>query len=389
VAMGYEMSRETLRAAKLSDDLRESEARMSLAAEAAGFGVWMWTPATNRVWGSERWLRLFGFEPGRDVVTFEHMIERIHPDDRAQVEAEMRHTFENGAGYGSEHRVMSPDGTVRWLVTRGRMHPDQHGKPARMLGAAVDITDRKRAEQDLAQQRNELAHLSRLGILGEISGSLAHELNQPLGAILANAQAIRRWLAGDHPKLEETRAAIEDIIRDDKRAGEIVHRVRALAKKEAPKSELLDVNRVARETAALLRSELVAADMPLALELQPHLPAVKAGHVELQQSLLNLMLNGLQAQQATERSRRGLTVTTRHAGGTVTIAVRDRGPGLSPDIASRIFDAFFTTKPGGLGLGLAFCRRIAEIHGGKVSAENHPAGGAVFSLSLPAAPSQS
>jgi C4-dicarboxylate-specific signal transduction histidine kinase len=138
---------------------------------------------------------------------------------------------------------------------------------------------------------------------------------------------------------------------------------------------------VARETAALLHSELVAADVPLALELQPLLPAVKASYVELQQSLLNLMLNGLQAQQATERSSRKLTVTTHDADGAVIMAVRDRGPGLSPDIASRIFDAFFTTKPDGLGLGLTFCRPIAEIHGGKLWAENHPDGGAVFSLS--------
>jgi C4-dicarboxylate-specific signal transduction histidine kinase len=317
------------------------------------------------------------------------LIQRIHPDDREGVERAVRSALEGRGDYAAEFRLILPDNTQRWVVARGRVYPDAQGKPVRMMGATTDITARKQAEDKARQQYQELAHLSRLSVLGEISGSLAHELNQPLGAILANAQASRRWLAGDPPKLDETRAAIEDIIRDDKRAGEIVHRVRALAKKDAPTSQLLDVNGVIRETAVLLHSELVAADVPLTLELQPHLPAVKAGHVELQQSLLNLMLNGLQAQQATERSRRRLTVTTHHAGGTVTMAVRDRGPGLSPEIASRVFDAFFTTKPGGLGLGLSFCRRIAEIHGGKLWAENHPDGGAVFSLLLPANPPQS
>lgn len=253
-------------------------------------------------------------------------------------------------------------------------------------GAVVshdNITRLRRAEQEAESLRRGLEHSGRITLLGEMSGSLAHELNQPLEAILANAQAARRWLGGPQPDLEEIRLIIEDIIRDDTRAGEIIHSVRALAKKDVPKHQLMDVNRTVRETASLLSSELHVADVPLVLELSPELPMVKAGSVELQQALLNLMLNGLQAQDATERSSRGLTVSTRFAGDRVVIAIRDHGPGVSTDVAEHMFDAFFTTKSGGMGLGLALCRHIAEAHGGKLWAENHPEGGAVFFLSLP------
>jgi nitrogen-specific signal transduction histidine kinase len=223
-----------------------------------------------------------------------------------------------------------------------------------------DISRLRRAEQEAESLLRGLEHSGRVALLGEISGSLAHELNQPLEAILANAQAARRWLASPQPDLDEIRHIIEDIIRDDSRAGEIVHSVRSL-----------------------LSRELLLADVPLVLELHPELPLVAAGSVELQQALLNLMLNGLQAQDAVQRSCRGMAVFTRNAGDRVVISVRDHGPGLSSDIAEHMFDAFFTTKSGGLGLGLALCRQIAKTHGGELSAQNHPEGGAVFSLLLP------
>jgi PAS domain S-box-containing protein len=204
-----EMSRETLRAAKLSDELRESEARMTLAAEAAAFGVWIWTTANDRVWASERALHLFGFERGADV-SYEMIFERIHPDDREKAETALRHAMETGASYASEYRVNLPDGTVRWIEAQGRTHPNGGEKAARMLGAVVDITERKQAEQDLAQHRSEVAHLSRVTTLGEISGSLAHELGQPLGAILTNTDSIEMHLRNPAPNLDEVHAILAD-----------------------------------------------------------------------------------------------------------------------------------------------------------------------------------
>jgi two-component system sensor kinase FixL len=189
LAMGYELSRDVLRASQLGRELRESEERMTLASEAAGFGVWMWSIPRNQVWGSERWLHLFGFPPGA-AVSFEMVMQRIHPDDHERVEREVRRALSDRADYTGEYRVILPDGTQRWIVTRGRMHSDTQGKPGRMMGAAIDITGRKQAELEIVQQRNEVAHLSRVTTLGEISGSLAHELNQPLGAILANTDEL-------------------------------------------------------------------------------------------------------------------------------------------------------------------------------------------------------
>ena len=190
-AMGYEMSREALRAAQLSDDLRESEERMTLAAEAAGFGVWMWSIARNQVWGSERWLRLFGFAPDA-TVTFEEIIQRVHPDDREGVEHAVRRAAAGGGDYAAEYRLVLPDNTQRWVAARGRVFPGTQGKPVRMMGATIDITASKQAEDKAQRQHEELAHLSRVTTVSTLSGSLAHELNQPLGIILSNAQAAQR-----------------------------------------------------------------------------------------------------------------------------------------------------------------------------------------------------
>ncbi len=205
VAMAYEMSRETLRAAQLSDDLRESEERMTMAAEAAGFGIWMWSIARNRIWGSERWLRLFGFAPDA-IVTFEEVIRRVHPDDRETMEHAVRHAAEGRADYVGEYRVILPDGTQRWIAARGRMHPDAHGTPVRLLGASIDITERKRSELETVKHRNELAHVARFSTMGQLASSLAHELNQPLGAILRNAEAAELFLQDPSPDLDEVRA---------------------------------------------------------------------------------------------------------------------------------------------------------------------------------------
>ena len=193
--MGYELSREVLRAAQLSDDLRESEERMTLAAEAAGFGVWMWNIARNQVWGSERWLRLFGFAPGASV-SLRRVIQRIHPDDREMVEREVRRALADGCDYAGEYRVVLPDGAERWIVARGRMQSGRARASRRGCWARPSTSPRaSRRSWRSSEQRNELTHLSRVTMLGELSGSLAHELNQPLTAILSNAQAAQRFLA--------------------------------------------------------------------------------------------------------------------------------------------------------------------------------------------------
>jgi PAS domain S-box-containing protein len=389
LAMSYELSRDVLRAAQLGRELRESEERMSMAAEAAGFGVWMWSIARNQVWGSERWLGLFGFAPDA-TVTFENVIQRIHPDDREGVERAVRGALENQGDYAGEYRVVLPDATQRWVTARGRVYPDAKGKPARMLGATIDITARKQAELEVQQQRGELAHLSRVTMLGELSGSLAHELNQPLTAILSNAQAAQRFLAHDNADLNEVRDILADIVAEDKRAGEIIRRLRLLLKKGEVQHQPFDLNEVVLEVLKLIRSDLVNQGVAVHAELAPALPAVNADRVQFQQVLLNLMMNACDAMAGGLAADRKLIIRTGLAGGEgIRVSVADRGVGLPPDMLEKVFEPFFTTKAHGLGLGLSVCRTIITAHGGKLWAANNPERGATFFFTLPVAKEES
>jgi PAS domain S-box-containing protein len=630
--MGYEMSREALRAAQLSDDLRESEDRMTLASEAAGFGVWMWNIQRNQVWGSERWLRLFGFTPDA-TVTFENIIQRIHPDDREMVEREVRRALEDRADYAGEYRVILPDGTQRWIAARGRMHSDTHGKPDRMLGAAIDITGRKRteealqnseeqfrqffkntpdycyiistegnilqineaaletlgykreelvgqplariyapeslarmqelftqwkqsgqirdeemvivtrkgerrvvilnvgavndkdgtilhstsvqtditerkqseaalkeseerfrqvaetagefiwevnaeglytyvsptvekilgytpeelvgkkhffdlfassvreelmatasqvnadrqsfrdfpnpnvsksgkivyletsgapvldpagnlvgyrgaaadvtgrkqAEQEIMQQRNELAHVGRISTMGQLASTLAHELNQPLGAILRNAEAAELFLQNPSPDLDEVRAILADIRKDDQRAGEVIDRMRALLKRRGLEHTTLDIAELVDEVVPLVHPDAVSRKVRLDIEVPRNLPPVHGDRVHLQQVLLNLILNGMNAMDEVPAEARRLIVRARQAdAGTIEVAVADAGHGVPAEKFARLFEPFFTTKPNGMGLGLPISSTIIEAHGGRIWAENSPAGATFF-----------
>jgi PAS domain S-box-containing protein len=384
VAMGYEMSRETLRAAKLSDELRESEARMTMAAEAAAFGVWIWTTANDRVWASERALRLFGFERGADV-SYEMIFQRIHPDDREKVETALRHAMETGASYASEYRVNLPDGTVRWIEAQGRTHPNGDEKASRMLGAVIDITERKQAEQDLAQHRSEVAHLSRVTTLGEISGSLAHELGQPLGAILANTDSIEMHLQSPAPNLDEVRAILADIRRDDMRASEIIHGIRAFLRRQELDMQPIEVRHMAEETVKLLSSDAAARKTTVGIEIPQGLPPVRGDRIHLQQVLLNLLVNGMDAMNTCPVADRRITIrATQPDLHIVEIAVSDSGVGIPPGELDRLFTPFHTTKQSGLGLGLPICRSIVEAHGGSISLQNNPQRGTTARFTLPA-----
>jgi PAS domain S-box-containing protein len=368
---------------KAERSLRESETRMTMAAEAAGFGVWMWTIATNRVWGSEQALRLFGFEPGADI-SYEMVFQGIHPDDRERVESAVHYAMETGAGYASEYRVMLPNGTVRWIAARGRMHPDPQGKPARMLGVVVDISERKYAQQELAKKSSELSHLSRVTTLSTLSNSLAHELNQPLGAILRNAEAAEMFLQAPSPDLEEVRAILADIRKDDQRAGEVIDRMRLQLKQHEVEHSLLDLNLLTGEVLELVRPEADSRKIWLTLETGSSHPPVRGDRVQLQQVLLNLLLNAMDAVNDSAPDGRRVMVRIQTAGPQVEVAVSDTGHGIPEDKLARVFDPFFTTKPDGLGMGLAISHDIIEAHGGRLWAENNEAGGATFTITLPA-----
>ncbi len=382
LAMGYEMSYETRRAAQLSDDLRESEERMTMAAEAAGFGVWMWNIPRNQVWGSERWLRLFGFAPDM-AVSFEMVMQRIHPDDRERVEGEVRRALGDRSDYVADHRVVLPDGTQRWVVARGRMHSDTHGKPDRMMGATIDITERKQAELEIVQQRNELAHVGRVSTMGQLASTLAHELNQPLGAILRNAEAAELFLLSNPPDLEEVREILADIRKDDQRAGEVIDRMRALLKRRGLEHTTLDIAELVDDVVPMVHPDAVSRRVRLDIEVPRNLPSVRGDRVHLQQVLLNLILNGMDAMSEVPAETRRLVVRARQADPrTIEVAVADAGHGVPAEKFARLFEPFFTTKPNGMGLGLPISSTIIVAHGGRIWAENSPAG-ATFYFTVP------
>ena len=254
-----------------------------------------------------------------------------------------------------------------------------------MTGLSLDITDRKQAEQEIVHQRIELAHVARVSAMGELAASLAHELNQPLGAILRNAEAAELFLQASPPDLEEVRAILADIRKDDQRAGAVIDRMRSLLKKRKLEHSLLDMNVLADEVIALVRPEADSRNVRLALEPVSSLPPVSGDRVQLQQVLLNLLLNAMDAMDDSASDGRRITVRVQAAGAQVEVAVSDTGHGIPADKLVHVFEPFFSTKPNGLGMGLAISRRIIEAIGGNIRAKNNEAGGATIAFTLPAA----
>ena len=309
-------------------------------------------------------------------------IDALHPDDRERTAAVWSQAVATRSLYAIEYRVRRHDGEYRWLSVRG-VPVFAEGTIREWVGACTDITERKQAEEETQHVREELAHVDRTARMGELAASLAHELNQPLTAILSNAQAARRLLASDAPDLDMFREILDDIIRDDKRAGSVIHRLRLMLQKGKQEPERFDVNDAVREVVQLLHSEIIGRNVALSMDLAPGLPAVWAGRIEVQQVMVNLLLNALDAVKDVPPDRREILVRTRPDEDAVVVAIRDRGCGIqSPDINS-IFEPFFTTKPVGLGMGLAICRRMIQAHGGRIWAANNEDAGATVSFSLP------
>jgi two-component system, LuxR family, sensor kinase FixL len=392
-AMGYEMSGDMLRAVQLARqlqaseaDLRETEERMELAASAAELGMWMWDIARNEIWITDKGRALFGFA-SFEKLDFDRFQSRLHPEDHEAVLKAVENSLRTGAEYRSEYRVLLPDGQVRWIAGRGHVEFNGEGQPARMRGASLDITKRKQAEDQAARQRNEMAHLSRVTTLGELSGSLAHELNLPLSAILCNAQAAQRLLAHGDADLSEVREILSDIVSEDKRAGEVIRRLRLWLKKGEVQQHSLRINQVVQDVLKLIRSDLVNQNVTADVELGQNLPAVIGDPVQLQQVLLNLVVNACDAMTDCDTPERRLLVRTgmENGNGTsaVTVSVTDRGVSIPEEKMEQIFEPFFTTKANGMGLGLSVCRTIIAAHRGKLWATNNPDCGATFHFNVP------
>jgi PAS domain S-box-containing protein len=311
------------------------------------------------------------FNPNRDEIEFFR-----------QMDLEVIDTLQER--FIPEERITNGRGRIRWLQTVKRPIIESDGSAKQVLGASTDITQRKQAEIQLREQRAELAHVARISTMGELAASLAHELNQPLTAILSNAQAALRFLSGRPADIEEVRETLQDIVKDNSRAGEVIRRIRALVKKEVIELVSVDMVNLVREVAALVHSDAIILNVKLVVETTDSLPAVQGDKVQLQQVVLNLLLNAFDAMKESPPAERQVKLSiARNDAGSIETAVSDRGPGLSSDKLDKIFEPFYTTKGEGLGMGLSICRSIIEAHGGRLWAENNLDRGATFYFTLP------
>ena len=496
--------------ARARDDraLRESEAKLSLAADAAGAGLWELNLATHSFWLTKKTRELFNFN-SEEVVSFDRFVSLVSPDDQELIRRTLRTVIESKNEFGIEYRVLGAGGRLHWILSRGRFQEGKEGAPDRLMGVSVDITARREAEEalreaettlkaiidstadmiwsvdpnsfglmtfnaglldyflekrgirlergmrpedlvpageqvqqwrsfyqralqegpftteylahadsnvlqlsfnvvkrddrifgvsvfgkdvtrrkqveaELLRQRAELAHVSRVSTLGELAASVAHELNQPLGAILANAEAAELFLEQEPPALHELRPILAAICRDDERAGQVIRRMRNLLRKRELERVPLDINSLVEDVLQLVIGDASLRGVSLNADLAPGLPKLYGDRVHLQQVLLNLVINGMDAMAGQARERRRMWVRTRAgAENQIELAVIDSGQGVDPENLKKLFTPFFTTKANGMGMGLSIARTIIEAHHGRIWAENNTSGGAAFRILLP------
>jgi PAS domain S-box-containing protein len=384
-AMGYELSHDVARAANLARELRESEQRMNLAVDAADLGMWSQDIARKDIWASDKCRELFGFAPS-DNLQLQDVLQRLHPEDRDRTQQAMRLALDNGGGYDLEFRVCLPDGRERWIASHGYVESDAKGQPSQVRGASRDISASRNAEQEMLLLRQEIAHVGRVSMMGQLASALAHEINQPLGAILRNAEAAELFMQSEAPDLDEIRAILADIRKDDERAGNVIVKMRGLLKRHELDARPLELGEIVGDVASLLRMDAVARKVKLDMEVPVDLPLVRGDRVHLQQVLLNLILNGMDALDGSSREDRRISMSARFDGVQwVEIAVKDTGGGIPAELLPHVFASFFTTKSNGMGMGLSIARTIIEAHGGRLWAANNDGAGATFRFTLPIA----
>ncbi|MFC0397866.1 ATP-binding protein [Paraburkholderia rhizosphaerae] len=363
--------------------LRRSQATyLAEAQRLSRTGSFGWNVWSGEVVWSEQTFRIFEFETGV-VPTLELALQRVHPDDVERFRDTIGHASTHKQDFDFEFRLLFPDGAIKHLHVVAHVMKDE---PERLhyAGAVMDVTNTRQAEQQLHHAQSELARVTRVTTLGELSASIAHEVGQPLAAIVTNGEACLRWLEHQPPQPDEVRTGVIRMIGEGRRATEIVRRIRTLARKDTGQKAPLELNDVVNDVVSLTQREVLSHQVPLRVRLAPLLPPVLGDRVQLQQVLINLVMNGIQSMDGITGWPRELSIETGVTpDGEVQLAVRDRGTGIDPRHAERLFDAFFSTKPHGMGMGLSICRSIIDSHGGKIRVFNNDTHGATFECVLP------
>jgi PAS domain S-box-containing protein len=372
---------------RAEEALRRSESYLAQAQKLAHIGSWVWEVAgRSALYLSEEWYRIYGFDPKDGMPAWEKRLQQTHPEDRARFQAAIDRAIAEKSDYDVEFRILNPGTPIRFIHSVGHPILSPSGELLQFVGVAMDVTERKRAEEErerLRQLRADLAHINRVSMMGELTASLAHEIKQPMFAAAADAETCVRWLARDRPDLAEAQEAALRLMKDVTRASDIINRIVLLFKKDVPQRELVGLNGIIQEMIALLRNEASRYSISINAQLTEGLPDIMADRVALQQVLMNLMLNAIEAMK--EMSTPGkLTITTRQdENRQLLVSVTDTGAGLPPGHAEQIFTAFFTSKPQGTGMGLPISRSIIESHGGRLWAAPNSGPGATFQFALP------
>ena len=386
LVMSYELSQDLLRAAQLAGQLQASEAEFRSLFELSAVGAAQAHPDTGRLTRvNKRFCEITGYSANELLaMTYRDL---THPEDvvidALKIEAVKQRQADT---WESEKRYIRKDGAVVWVSVNGTVICDKNGLPYCLLATIRDITRRRQAERALAEHRGELAHVNRVFTMGELAASLAHELKQPLTGILSNAQAGELLLDRTPLDAGELQGVLTDVISDTRRASEIIDQMRNFLRGRDTPRRPVDINVIVEEVLRIVHSEAVIRDIRLSTELEPKLPLVMGDRIQLQQVLLNVIANAQQAMVRMNSSARRLIIrTTQNEDGCVMITADDSGPGFEPGTLGKAFQPFFTTKPEGIGMGLAICMSIIEAHSGKISAANRPEGGARIRIELPAA----
>jgi PAS domain S-box-containing protein len=388
-----DLERENLERKRAEDELRRSEGLMAEGQRISRTGSWDWNIKTGKlVWSAEQ-RRIFGLLADVGEVAFDDFARMIHPGDRSAVLQTIDDAIRGRGSFDQKFRIVLPDGGVTHVQGSGRPVVQESGEVDEYIGVIMDITEQKRAEEELRRSeanlrkvQGELAHVTRVTTMGELAASIAHEVNQPVAGVVLNGNACLRWLARvkeDSVYLGEAREALQRIIRDGNRAGEVIARIRTLFKKSETAKGPLDLNEAIREVIVLARSEMDKKRITRKLQLADELPRVYGDRVQLQQVMLNLILNAIEAMSTVEGRLRELTIGTQVPNETaVLVTVRDSGIGLDPESLEKVFAAFHTTKPGGLGMGLSISRSIVENHSGRLWVTANDGPGTTFQFTL-------